>query len=80
MLSLNDEIIENKELGFFLVYDFIKCDTLENAIIKQERLLKHDFNCWNNEDNSIYFIVSKIEKVNRDGSYICSDIKKSKVN
>jgi len=80
MLSLYDEKIKGKEYFYYLVFDFIKVDTFENAKIRQERLLKHDFNFWDNEDKDIFLIVSKIEKVYKDGSYVYEDIKKEKIS
>lgn len=79
MLSLYDEKIKGKEYSYYLVFDFIKVDTLENAIRRQERLLNHDFDFWDNEDKNIYYIVARIDEVFKDGSYVYSDIKKEKI-
>ncbi len=79
MLSLYDKKIKGAKYSYYLVFDFIKVDTFENAKIKQERLLKHDFNFWDKEDKSIFFIVSKIDEVYKDGSYSYEDIKKEKI-
>ena len=76
MLSLYDEKIKGKEYFYYLVFDFIKVDTFENAKRRQERLLKHDFNFWDKENKSIFLIVSKIEEIFKDGSYVYTDIKK----
>ena len=54
MLSLYDEKIKGEEYSYYLVFDFIKVDTLENSKIRQERLLKHDFEFWDKEDKSIF--------------------------
>jgi len=71
--SLFDEKIKGEEYFYYLIFDFIKVDTLENAHIKQERLLKHNFDFWDKEDKSIFLIVSKIEEVYKDGSYVYED-------
>ena len=80
MLSLYDDKIKGKEYFFYLVFDFIKVDTLDNAKIKQEQLLKHDLNFWDKEDKSIFLVVSRIETIFKDGSYIYEDITKEKIN
>ena len=80
MLSLYDEKIKGEEYSYYLVFDFIKVDTLENSKIKQERLLKHDFEFWDKEDKSIFLIVAKIDEVYKDGSYSYEDIKKEKIH
>ena len=80
MLSLYDDKIKGKKYSYYLVFDFIKVDTLDNAKRRQQRLLKHDFDFWDKEDESIFFIVSKVEKVYKDGSYIYEDIKKEKIS
>ncbi len=79
MLSLYDDKVKGEEYFFYLVFDFIKVDTLENAKTRQERLLKHDFNFWDKEDKSIFFIVSRVDKVYKDGSYVYEDIKKVRI-
>ena len=79
MQGLYADKVKGEEYFFYLVFDFIKVDTLKNAISKQQRLLTHDFNFWDKEDKSIYLIVSKIEEVLADGSYVYSDIKKEKI-
>jgi len=78
--SLFDEKIKGEEYFYYLIFDFIKVDTLENAHIKQERLLKHNFDFWDKEDKSIFLIVSKIEEVYKDGSYVYEDISREKIN
>ena len=80
MLSLYDDKIKGEEYSYYLVFDFIKVDTFENAQRRQSRLLKYDFNFWDNEDKSIFFIVSKIAEVYKDGSYVYEDIRKEKIN
>ena len=79
MLSLYDDKIKGKEYFYYLLFDFIKVDTLENTKIRQERLLKHDFNFWNKEDKSIFLIVSRIDEIFKDGSYTYEDIKRIKI-
>ena len=79
MLSLYDDKIKGEEYSYYLIFDFIKVDTLDNAKRRQERLLKHDFNFWNKEDKSIFFIVSRVNEVYKDGSYVYEDIKKEKI-
>ena len=79
MLSLYDDKIKGEEYSYYLIFDFIKVDTLDNAKRRQERLLKHDFNFWDKEDKSIFFIVSRVNEVYKDGSYVYEDIKKKKI-
>jgi len=79
MLSLYDDKIKGEEYSYYLIFDFIKVDTLDNAKRRQERLLKHDFNFWDKEDKSIFFIVSRVNEVYKDGSYVYEDIKKEKI-
>jgi len=79
MLSLYDDKIKGEEYFYYLIFDFIKVDTLDNAKRRQERLLKHDFNFWDKEDKSIFFIVSRVNEVYKDGSYVYEDIKKERI-
>ena len=79
MLSLYDDKVKGEEYFFYLIFDFIKVDTLDNAKRRQERLLNHDFNFWDKEDKDIYRVISKVEEVYSDGSYVYEDIKKTKV-
>jgi len=76
MLSLYDNKIKGEEYCYYLVFDFIKVATFEEAIRRQQRLIKHDCSFWEKEDTDIYFIVSKVESVYKDGSYSYVDIKK----
>ena len=79
MRGLYDDKVKGEEYYFYLIFDFIEVDTLENAQKKQERLLNHDLDFWNKEDKDIYRIISKVEEVYSDGSYVYEDIKKTKV-
>ena len=79
MRGLYDDKVKGEEYYFYLIFDFIKVDTLENAQKKQKRLMKHDFNFWDKEDKGIYFVVSKVEKIYSDGSYVYEDIKKERI-
>ena len=76
MLSLYDEKIKGEEYFYYLVFDFIKVDILDNAKQGQKRLLKHDFDFWDKEDKSIFLIVSSIDEVYKNGSYLYEEIKK----
>ena len=80
MKGLYADKVQGEEYFFYLVFDFIKVDTLDNAKRRQERLLKHDFNFWDKEDKDIFLIVSKIEEVFKDGSYVYTDIKKQLIS
>lgn len=79
MLSLYDNKVKGEEYFFYLIFDFIKVDTLENAIRRQERLLKHDFYFWDKENKDIYHIISRVDEVYKDGSYVYEDIKKQRI-
>ena len=79
MRGLYDDKVKGEEYYFYLIFDFIKVDSLENAQKKQERLMKCDFNFWDKEDKGIYLVVSKVEKIYSDGSYVYEDIEKIKV-
>ena len=79
MRGLYDDKVKGEEYYFYLIFDFIKVDTLENAQKKQERLMKYDFNFWDKEDKDIYRVISKVEKIYSDGSYVYEDIEKIKV-
>ena len=79
MRGLYDDKVKGEEYYFYLIFDFIKVDTLENAQKRQERLMKYDFNFWDKEDKGIYFVVSKVEKIYSDGSYVYEDIKKERI-
>ena len=79
MRGLYDDKVKGEKYYFYLIFDFIKVDTLENAQKKQERLMNHDFNFWDKEDKGIYFVVSKVEEIYSDGSYVYEDIEKIKV-
>ena len=79
MLSLYDDKVKGEEYFFYLIFDFIKVETLDIAMRRQERLLNHDFNFWDKEDKTIFLIVVKIDEVYKDGSYSYEDIKKEKV-
>ena len=79
MRGLYDDKVKGEEYFFYLIFDFIKIDTLNNAKRRQERLLNHDFDFWNKEDKDIYHIISKVEEVYSDGSYVYEDIKKQRI-
>ena len=79
MRGLYDDKVKGEEYFFYLVFDFIKVDTLINAKRRKERLLKHDFNFWDKENKSIYLVVSKVENIYSDGSYVYEDIKKQRI-
>ena len=79
MLSLYDDKVKGEKYFFYLIFDFIKVETLDIAIRRQERLLKHDFDFWDKEDKSIFFIVSRVDEVYKDGSYVYEDIKKVRI-
>ena len=79
MKGLYADKVQGEEYFFYLVFDFIKVDTLDNAKRRQERLLKHDFDFWDKEDKDIYRVVSKVKEVYSDGSYVYEDIEKIKV-
>ena len=80
MRGLYDNKVKGEEYFFYLIFDFIKVDTLENAKTRQERLLNHNLDFWDKEDKSIFLIFSKIEEVYKDGSYVYEDISREKIN
>ena len=79
MKGLYADKVKGEEYFFYLVFNFIKVDTLDNAKRRQERLLNHDFDFWDKEDKSIFFIISRVDEVYSDGSYVYKDIKKQRI-
>ncbi len=77
MLNLNDTPEEGKEFEFYLVLDYIKTATLEEAIQRRDNQMK--LGTLKDEDKEIFKVVAKYDVVKKDKSFIYSDISKIKV-
>jgi hypothetical protein len=74
MRTLYDEKIVGEKFQYFLVFDFIKCETLLDAENRRDRLLSHNFEEWSQKDSTIKKVTSIYLEVKKDGSCVYDDI------
>ncbi len=79
MLTLDDAPVKGEEYQFYLLFDSIKLVSLDEAVKRRDRLLKHDKETWEKESSDIYLITARYDEIRIDGSYVYSDIDKVKV-
>ena len=69
---------KNETFEYYQV-SMCRCDSLEDAKIKQEKFLNHSSKLYKKEDVKIYKILAKVVDYDKDNNIVYEDVEKTEV-